>query len=38
MFKTLPKDPHIFLQWNWAQLKPFADELAIAQLIEFNPI
>ncbi len=27
MFKTLPKDPLIFLQWNWAQLKPFANEL-----------
>ena len=27
MFKTLPKDPQVFLQWNWTQLKPFADEL-----------
>jgi oligoendopeptidase F len=27
MFKTLPKDPQVFLQWNWSQLKPFTDEL-----------
>jgi oligoendopeptidase F len=32
MFKTLPKDPQVFLQWNWAQLKPFADELATRTL------
>jgi len=27
MFNTLPRDPHDFLQWNWAQLSPYADEL-----------
>ena len=27
MFATLPKDPQVFIHWNWAQLKPFADDL-----------
>ena len=27
MFKTLPKDPQVFIQWDWAQIKPYADEL-----------
>lgn len=28
MFKTLPKDPQEFIQWDWNKIKPFADELA----------
>jgi oligoendopeptidase F len=27
MFTTLPKDPQVFLQWDWAQLKPYAVDL-----------
>jgi oligoendopeptidase F len=27
MFKTLPKDPQVFMNWNWAQLKIYADDL-----------
>lgn len=28
MFTTLPKDPQVFINWNWAQIKPYADNLA----------
>ncbi len=27
MLNQLPKDPQVFLSWNWAQLQPFADDL-----------
>jgi oligoendopeptidase F len=27
MFTTLPRDPQVFIHWNWAQIKPFADDL-----------
>lgn len=27
MFTTLPKDPQVFIYWNWAQIKPYADDL-----------
>ena len=27
MPNTLPKDPAIFMHWDWSQLKPFADDL-----------
>jgi oligoendopeptidase F len=27
MFTTLPNDPQVFIHWNWAQFKPFADDL-----------
>ncbi len=27
MFTTLPKDPQVFIHWNWAQIKPYVDEL-----------
>jgi oligoendopeptidase F len=27
MFTTLSRDPQVFIQWNWAQIKPFADDL-----------
>lgn len=28
MLTTLPNDPQEFMHWNWAQIKPFADDLA----------
>jgi len=28
MFTTLPKDPQVFINWDWAQIKPYADNLA----------
>jgi len=34
MPNTLPKDPAIFMQWDWTQLKPYADELANRLLID----
>jgi oligoendopeptidase F len=27
MPKPLPKDPAVFMQWDWSHLKPYADEL-----------
>src|SRR5512143_2378859 len=27
MSNTLPKDPHVFMQWNWNQIKPYTDDL-----------
>jgi oligoendopeptidase F len=27
MFTTFPKDPQVFLHWNWTQIKPYADDL-----------
>ncbi len=27
MTNTLPKDPQVFMQWTWSQIKPYADEL-----------
>ena len=27
MFNTFPKDPRLFMQWNWAQIRPYADDL-----------
>ena len=27
MFKMLPKDPAVFMQWKWNQIRPFADDL-----------
>ena len=27
MFTTLPKDPQVFINWDWAQIKPYADDL-----------
>ena len=27
MFTTLPKDPQIFIQWNWSQFAPFIEDL-----------
>lgn len=27
MFTTLPKDPQVFLNWDWSQIKPYADHL-----------
>lgn len=27
MFKTLPKDPQVFIHWSWSEIKPFADDL-----------
>lgn len=32
MFKSLSRDPQVFMQWDWAQLKPFADELVMRPL------
>jgi len=28
MFQTLTKDPQVFMQWGWAQLHPYFDDLA----------
>lgn len=28
MFAKLPRDPQVFIHWDWYQLKPFADDLA----------
>lgn len=28
MFKSLSKDPQVFIDWDWAQIKPYADDLA----------
>ena len=28
MFKTLPKDSQVFIDWDWAHIKPYADDLA----------
>jgi len=28
MFTTLSKDPQVFINWDWAQIKPYADDLA----------
>ena len=27
MSNTLPRDPHVFMQWEWDQIKPFAVDL-----------
>ena len=27
MFTKLSKDPQVFIEWNWEQIKPFADDL-----------
>ncbi len=27
MFKTLSKDPQVFMDWNWKTLEPYADDL-----------
>jgi oligoendopeptidase F len=27
MFTTLPKDPQVFINWDWAQIKPYMDDL-----------
>ncbi len=27
MFKTLPKNHQVFIEWSWRELKPFADDL-----------
>jgi len=27
MYQTLPKDPQVFMQWDWAQLQPYFDDL-----------
>jgi oligoendopeptidase F len=32
MPNTLPKDPAVFMQWDWTLLKPFADELVTRPL------
>ena len=32
MFTSLPKNPQVFIHWNWAQIKPYADHLAKRQL------
>ena len=32
MFKTLSKDPQVFIHWDWAQIKPYADDLALRSL------
>ena len=34
MFNAIPKDPSIFTNWNWAQYKPYYEEL---RKIELNP-
>jgi len=28
MFQTLPKDPQVFMQWGWHQIKPYFEDLA----------
>jgi oligoendopeptidase F len=32
MFKTLQRDPQVFIQWNWAQIKPLIDDLVTRPL------
>ncbi|NJD60664.1 MAG: M3 family oligoendopeptidase [Anaerolineales bacterium] len=36
MFKTLPKDHRIFMEWNWKKLEPYADDLSKRQLTQAN--
>ncbi len=36
MFKTLLKDPAIFMQWKWSQIKLFADDLEKRLLSQTN--
>jgi len=28
MFQTLPKDPQVFMQWDWDQINPYFEDLA----------
>ena len=32
MFRTLPQDPQIFMQWDWAQITPLFEDLAMRPL------
>lgn len=32
MSNPLPKDPHVFMQWDWARIRPLVDDLARQQL------
>ena len=32
MFRTLPQDPHIFMQWDWAHITPLFEDLAMRPL------
>jgi oligoendopeptidase F len=36
MFTTLPRDPQVFIHWNWSQIKPYADDLAKRPLSSTN--
>jgi oligoendopeptidase F len=36
MFKTLPKDFQIFMDWNWKNLAPYADDLKKRELSPAN--
>ncbi|MFZ0531838.1 MAG: M3 family oligoendopeptidase [Anaerolineales bacterium] len=36
MFTTLPRDPHVFIHWNWSLIKPYADDLAKRPLSSTN--
>ena len=28
MFTTLPKDPQVFIHWNWSQFEPYFEDLS----------
>ncbi len=32
MFNAFPKDPHVFMQWDWAQIRPYVDDLVKRRL------
>ncbi|HEX9091178.1 MAG TPA: M3 family oligoendopeptidase, partial [Anaerolineales bacterium] len=36
MFTKLSKDPQVFIEWNWEQIKPFADDLVQRPLSSQN--
>ena len=36
MFKTLPKDPAVFMHWSWNQINPFAGDLETRPITQAN--